>query len=215
MIRRCSAIVALVILAIGIAHAQIPSVRQRMGLNGPVRNIRERFQEYYWRDSRWDPGDPTHHVIRYDRNGGCLTWYLERSAWHAYGLPLPPATAAPSSQQTLFKLLPGESKPTWKTVWKFDLEGRLQRWESYAIHANGPSISNWQEYIYDSKGRVEALKYWADWGRSPGQTEPYPPEKTIYQFDDSGRIAGWFEPDQESRTTLTYDNQGRLIKQVD
>ena len=217
MLRRWSGIATLIILAIGVANAQIPSVRQRMGLNGPVREIRERYQEYWWDDSRVELRDPKHSVTRYSRTGRCLTWYLEPgSGWRGFGLPLPPATATPSSQQTRFRLLSGESKPSWKTVWKFDAEGRLQRWESYSLmYEDGPSLSNWQEYSYDSQGRVHQLTYWANWGRAPDQTEPYPPKKTFYSFDDAGRIAEASMPDYESRLTFTYDSKGRLIKQVE
>ncbi len=201
-------------LAIGIANAQAPSVLRRDGLNGPVRAIRLEFQDYDWEDSRWKPsGELLSHVERYDRNGRRLTSNIDPgSGWRAYGLPLPPATAPRSGRYEIVRKR-GRSGMGWKTVWLFDQERRLERFESWALYESGPALATWQQFSYDSQGRVETLTYWADWGRGPNQTEPYPPVLVKYWFDDEGRIGGWTESgNRNSRSTLTYDNAGRVVK---
>ena len=206
----------LVVLAAGVAHAQVPSVLRRSGLNGPVRTIQLELRDYRWERSRWDGGEePVRDVVRYDREGRCLTTQLDPgSGWRSYGLPLPPATAAPYRQYELVR--PIRNGMGWKTVWKFDDKGRLGRFEAYGVYEYGPVLSDWQEYSYDSTGRVEQLTYWGNWGRSPGQTEPYPPVRLKYWFDEAGRIGGWVDMDKPNmRSTLTYDREGRVIKQVD
>lgn len=206
----------LVALAVGVANAQIPSERTRMGLNGPVRIIRREYQEYRWENSQWDPiGDPIRDLVRYDRRGRCLTPHINPgSGWRAYGVPLPPATATRSRRYEIVRKL--SSDMSWKTVWQFDTEGRLGRFEEYAKYQDGWVPSNWHHYSYDSRGRVRELTYWGDWGWSPGQTEPYPPVRVKYWLDDAGRIGGWADSnDPKSRSTLTYDRKGRLLKEVE
>jgi hypothetical protein len=201
------------ILAAEVATAQVPSEMKRMGLNGPVRTIRERYQVYSPGDTRWDPGDPMYKVERFDRNGNCLTFHLDPgSGWQAHGLPLSPATAAPLQRYEIVKKSFSGSK--WMTVWKFDEKGRLGRFECHSVGNDGPSLGNWQEYSYDSEGRVTEMTYWANWGRRPGQTEPHPPKRVKYWFDHAGRIGGFTEMDYDARFTLTYDNQGRVVKLV-
>ncbi len=200
----------------GVTHAQVPSVRSRMGLNGSVRTIRQEFQQYRWESSKWETsGDPRYDLIHYDRYGRCLTSDLDPgSGWRPFGLPLPPATAAKAGRYELVR------KPRngmgWKTVWQFDDQGRLGRFEAYALYEHGPSLSSWQQFTYDSEGRVAELTYWANWGWSPHQTEPYPPIRLTYWFDSDGRIGGWARADNpKDRSTLTYDTKGRVVKQVD
>ena len=215
-LKRSCAIVALVIIAIEVTNAQIPSVLRRQGFNGPVRTVHREFRQYSWENSRWDPsGDPILDVIRYDRNGRCLTSHIDPgSGWRPYGVPLPPATGAPSRRYELVRKRNGSIG--WKTVWHFDDKGRLGRFEAFALYEHGPTLSKWEQYSYDSQGRVEAMTYWADWGWSPGQTEPYPPVRLKYWFDSAGRIGGWTEVDNpKRRTSLTYDDQGRVVKLVD
>ncbi|HKR10715.1 MAG TPA: hypothetical protein VJT15_01565 [Pyrinomonadaceae bacterium] len=159
--------------------------------------------------------EPDRGVIRYDRQGRCLTPHIDPgSGWRQYGLPLPPLMAAPSQRyETVRKRANGTG---WKTVWLFDKAGRLERFEAYALYEHGPSLANWHQYSYDSQGRVEELTYWADWGRHPNQTEPYPPVRLKYWFDSAGRIGGWTKGnDPKSRSSLTYDEKGLLVKQVD
>ncbi len=216
ILHKVGACVVFVAVCSGVTNAQVPSVLRRMGLNGPVRKIRVEFQEYHWEDSKWGPtGDTLHHVIRYDREGRCLTSHIDPgSGWRAYGLSLPPATASASRRYELFRKRDG--KKTWKTVWYFDNEGRLARFEAYGIYDDRAALSNWHHYTYDSQGRVVEMTYWADWGWSPMQTEPYPPVRVKYWFDDAGRIGGWTEGgNRDSRSSLTYDKQGRLVKQVE
>jgi len=208
--------VVIVALCIGVTNAQVPSVLRRMGLNGPVRTINVEFNQYHWGDSRWDQiGDTLRDVIRYDRNGRCLTTHIDPdSGWRAYGLPLPPATASASRRYEIFRKLHG--KKTWKTVWYFDNEGRLARFEAYLLNDGRASLSHWHHYTYDSEGRVAELTYWGEWGRAPGQTEPYPPVRVKYWLDDAGRIGGWTETGNRStRSSLTYDKQSRLVKKVE
>ena len=216
IVRQITACAVVVASCIGVTTAQIPSVLRRMGLNGPVRTIHLELNEYHWEDPGWDPrGDTLHDVIRYDSNGRCLTPHIDpNSGWRAYGLPLPPATASASRRYEVFRKRDG--KKTWKTVWYFDKEGRLARWEAYALDEDRASLSNWHHYTYDSQGRVAEMTYWANWGWSPEQTEPYSPVRVKYWFDDAGRIGGWTEGgNRNSRSSLTYDKQGRLVKQVE
>lgn len=207
-------IVGLVAVAIQVANAQIPSQLTRMGFNGPVRTVKRELHEYRWENSQWDPGEPLHDVMRFDRKGRCLTRHIDPgSGWRSYGVALPPATTTDGPRR--YEVL--NKRRTWKTVWLFDQKGRLARFEAYAIYKDGgPSIANWQHYSYDSQGRVEELIYWGSWGWSPGQTEPYPPIRLRYWFDSAGRIGGWARADDpKRRSTLTYDSEGRLVKQVD
>ena len=215
IVSKIAACVVLVALCIGVTNAQIPSVLRRMGLNGPVRVIHVEFNQYHWEDPGWDQmGDTLHDVIRYDRDGRCLTTHIDPdSGWRASGLPLPPATASASGRYEVFRKRDG--KKTWKSVWYFDQEGRLARFEAYLLNDERASLSHWHHYTYDSRGRVAELTYWAEWGRAPKQTEPYPPVRVKYWFDDAGRIGGWTESGhRNTRSTLTYDKQGRLVKQV-
>lgn len=205
---------AAVTLTVSIANAQIPSARQRMGYNGPVRSVRFEVQDFSWDDPRWEVrGEPVHAAVRYDRDGRCLTVHLDPgSGWRPYGFPLPPLTAAPSQRYEILRKPDGR----WKTVWLFDKQGRLERFEAYGVYESGPSLANWQQYSYDSQGRVEELTYWADWGRSPNQTEPYPPKRLKYWFDSAGRIGGWTNVNEPgSRATLSYDEKGRIVQQVE
>ncbi|HEU4506768.1 MAG TPA: hypothetical protein VFR78_00925 [Pyrinomonadaceae bacterium] len=214
--RRHAFVVAILLtVAGGVANAQIPSQRTRMGFNGPVRTVKVELQDYTWENSGWDPGEPLYDVIRYDRNGRCLTRQFDPgSGWRPYGEAVRPPTAnGPRRYEVLNK------SRTWKTVWQFDKQGRLERFEEYALYKDGrpPALAHWEHYSYDSQGRIEEFTFWGDWGWSPGQTEPYPPIRLRYSFDSAGRIAGWFTVDEPIwwRSTLTYDNKGRLVKQID
>lgn len=209
-------VVVFLILTAGGAQAQIPSQLRRTGLNGPVRTIRSEFQQYSGENSQWESrGDVLHDVTRYDRNGRCLTSDIDPgSGWRAYGFPTPPASAPGPHRYELVR--PLRTRMGWKTVWHFDDQDRLERFEAFALYPHGAVLSNWQHYTYDSQGRVVQLTYWADWGWSPSQTKPYPPIHLKYWFDDDGRIAGWSRADDPTeRSTLTYDEKGRLVKQVD
>ncbi|HKR10716.1 MAG TPA: hypothetical protein VJT15_01570 [Pyrinomonadaceae bacterium] len=55
-ILRAGAVALLVIITIAVANAQVPSVRKRMGLNGPVLTVRLEINQYSWQDSRWEHG---------------------------------------------------------------------------------------------------------------------------------------------------------------
>ena len=217
MCLRASCVIAvLVTAAIGVTIAQIPSEMRRTGFNGEVRIVRLEIKEYSWEDSQWKSwGDPIRGVTLYDRDGRCLSPSIDPgSGWRPYGVPLPPASAAGSQRYEIDRKSGG--KVTWRTVWQFDQEGRLERFEAYGINENGPSLSHWEQYTYDEQGRVAERTYWYDWGWSPNQTEPYPPIKLKYWFDTAGRIGGWSSSkDPRSRVTLTYDKKGRLIKHVD
>jgi hypothetical protein len=187
-----------------------------MGLNGPVRKVQVEFNEYRWEASRWEPsGDPIHDVMDFDRNGRCLTPHIDPgSGWRQDGVALAPANARAFREYEIVRKATRQ-RMGWKSVWKFDKEGRLGRFEAYALYESGPSLSNWQQYSYDSQGRVEQLTYWANWGWGPKQTEPYPPVQIKYWFDSAGRIGGWAEVGNPvSRSILTYDQQGRLVKAV-
>ena len=208
--------ICVVMIAFRVTNGQIPSELIRMGLNGRVRTIKLEIRTYNWEDSRWESaGDPVNGLTRYNRNGRCLTPHIDPgSGWRPYGVPLPPVTASRSHRYEIVR------KPRngmgWKTVWQFDNEGRLGRFEAYGLYESGPVLSNWQQYSYNSQGRVTEFTYWADWGWSPRQTEPYPPVRIKYWFDDAGRIGRWTDLDNpENRSTLSYDAKGRLVKQVD
>ena len=128
-------------------------------------------------------------------------------------MPLLPATAAGTQKQQIVRKVGSGS---WKTVWEFDKEGRLERFKAYAVYENGPALSNWEQYSYDSQGRVAEISYWYEWGRSPNQTGPYPPVRLKYWCDEAGRIGGWSNIDEpKSKTTLTYNEKGQLTKSVD
>lgn len=214
LLRACATAV-FVTLAIGVTNAQIPSELTRMGFNGPVRTVWLEIHEYSWEDSQWEGREPIHGVTRFDRHGRCLTSHVDPgSGWRPYGVPHPPARGAASQTYEIVRQVGRDMG--WKTVWRFDKEGRLERFEAYAIYESGPSLSNWQQYSYDSQGRVATMTYWADWGRHPNQTEPYPPVRLKYWFDDAGRIGGWSNLDKPgSKVTLTYNEKGQVLKTVD
>lgn len=199
------------------AAAQVPSDARREGLYGPVREVRRTVLSYNWEDDRWADGLlPAHGGLRFDRSGRRVDRQLEHYVgWTPVGAPLPPATANGPGRYEVVRP-PRDGGMGWKTVWLFDALGRLERFESYAIYEHGPELSNWEQFAYDDLGRVCESASWADWGRSPEQTEPYPPIRKRYLFDDAGRIAGWFDPGEpRSRAAVTYDGAGRATKLVE
>lgn len=197
----------ILLLSTTVATAQIPSTRQRNGLNGPVSRVQYVTREFTWENDRWQTSRTYRHEHRYDQSGRCLTEIWDPGpGWDDMGLALPLATGKPSSTQEFMQ-------PNSKTVWRFDHKGRLWRYEKYAISETGPSLSNWQQFTYNNQGWVQVFTFWANWGWSPDQTEPYPPKRLRLQHDQAGHIIGWvYLDDPDHYCTMTYDRNGRPLK---